>query len=329
MDALSNVLSAVRLTGAVFLDMELRETWSYLSASPREVADLLMPEADHVIPYHLITAGTCYAKLPEGEPLELVAGDVILFPGGDRHVLAAASQAALRAKPEEHEGESLQRLLKRGDVTALRQGEKGSETRVICGFLACDGRMAEPILNSLPRMLRVSLRDSDTVGWLQSSMQFAIVQSAARRPGSAMVLARLSEVMFAEAVRRYMESLPDGQASWLGALRDRYVGRTLALLHDRPAHAWTVDELAREVGLSRSALGERFTALVGKPPMQYLTSWRIAMAAVRLREGNGSILRIATEVGYESEAAFNRAFKREFGSPPAAWRRRLAATATS
>jgi AraC-like DNA-binding protein len=324
MDALSNVLSAVRLTGAVFLDMELREQWSYLSASPREVADLLMPEADHVIPYHLITAGSCYAKLPDGEPLKLVAGDVILFPAGDRHVLAAASQAALRAGPEDMRGEVLHRLLKRGDVTAVRRGEEGSETRVVCGFLACDGRMAAPILHSLPRMLRVSLRDSDTVGWLQSSMRFSIEQSEARRPGSAMVLARLSEVMFAEAVRRYMDGLPEGQTSWLGALRDRYVGRTLALLHERPAHPWTVEELAREVGLSRSALGERFASLIGRPPMQYLTSWRIAMAAARLRQGDASILRIATDVGYESEAAFNRAFKREFGSPPATWRRRLA-----
>ena len=327
MDALSNVLSAVHLTGAVFLDMELREQWSYLSASPREIAALLMPEADHVIPYHLITAGSCYAKLPEGEPLKLVAGDVILFPAGDRHVLAAASPMALRAKPANMRGEVLHRLLKRGEVTSVREGEEGSETRVICGFLACDGRMAEPILKSLPRMLRVSLRDSDTVSWLQSSMQFSIVQSAAQRPGSAMVLARLSEVMFAEAVRRYMDSLPDGQPSWLGALRDRYVGRTLALLHERPGHPWTVDELAREVGLSRSALGERFTSLLGRAPMQYLTSWRIAMAAARLRQGEGSILRIATDVGYESEAAFNRAFKREFGSPPAAWRRKLATMA--
>jgi AraC family transcriptional regulator, alkane utilization regulator len=141
-----------------------------------------------------------------------------------------------------------------------------------------------------------------------------------------MVLARLSEVLFAEAVRHYMESLPAGQSGWLSALQDRHVGRTLALLHERPAQSWTLDELSREVGLSRSALGERFTAMIGKAPMQYLTSWRIALAAAKLRRSEGSILRIATDVGYESEASFSRAFKREFGLPPAAWRRQLART---
>lgn len=186
------------------------------------------------------------------------------------------------------------------------------------------GSMAEPILTSLPRLLRVSLRGSGTAAWVQSSIQFSVAQSAARRPGSAMVLARLSEVLFAEAVRQYMDSLPKDQSGWLSALHDRYVGRALALLHDRATHPWTLDELSRDVGLSRSALGERFTALVGKPPMQYLTSWRIAIAASRLRRGEGSILRIATDVGYESEAAFSRAFKRECGLPPAAWRRKLA-----
>jgi AraC-like DNA-binding protein len=324
MDALSDVLGAVRLTGAVFLEMEMRENWSYLTAPARAIADVIMPEADHVIPYHLLLSGDCYARLPEGEPVKLQAGEVVMFPAGDRHVLATGNRAGLQMRPVEISGESLRGMLNRGQVTPLREGAAGDATRIVCGFLSCDRRMAEPILQCLPRLLRVNLRDSGTAAWVRSSIQFSIAQGAARRPGSAMVLARLSEVLFAEAVRQYMESLPESQTGWLGALRDRHVGRALALLHDRPCTAWTLERLSHEVGLSRSALGDRFAALVGKPPMQYLMSWRLAMAETRLRRGEGSIQRIATDVGYESEAAFCRAFKREFGMPPAAWRRQLA-----
>jgi AraC-like DNA-binding protein len=324
MDALSDILGAVRLTGAVFLEMEMRESWSYLTAPARAIADVIMPEADHIIPYHLVMSGDCYARLPEGEPVRVGAGEVVMFPAGDRHILTTGDDTGLRLRPFDISGENLRGMLKRGDVTPLREGKSGDATRIVCGFLACEGRLAEPILASLPRLLRVSLQDSGTSAWVQSSIQFSVAQSAAQRPGSAIVLARLSEVLFAEAVRQYMDSLPEAQTGWLGALRDRYVGRALGLLHDQPATAWTLERLSREVGLSRSALGERFASLVGKAPMQYLTSWRLAIAEAKLRRGEGSILRIAMDVGYESDAAFSRAFKREFGLPPAAWRRQLA-----
>jgi AraC-like DNA-binding protein len=322
MDALSEVLGAVRLTGAVFLEMELHAQWSYLTAPARKIADVLMPQADHVIPFHLLTEGRCYARLLDGAPVALRAGDVILFPGGDRHVLATASEAALRLTPHEITGESLDKFLKRGDVTPFRNGSSGAATHIICGFLACDKRLAEPILLSLPRLLKVSMRDGGAAAWVQSSIRYSVAESASARPGSAVVLARLSEVLFAEAVRRYMNELPPEESGWLAGLRDRYVGRALSFLHERPAHPWTVDELARKVGLSRSALSERFAAMIGAPPMHYLTRWRTSLAATQLREGDASILRVAMDVGYESEAAFNRAFKREFGLPPAAWRRR-------
>jgi len=322
MDALSEVLGVVRLTGAVFLEMELRAQWSYITAPARKIADVLMPDADHVIPYHLVTEGTCYARLLDGDPVEAREGDLILFPAGDRHMLAAASEAALRLKPIDITGESLDQLLKRGEIAAFKHGRTGKTTRIVCGFLACDRRLAEPILLSLPRLLKVSMRDGGTADWVRSSIRHSVAESASSRPGSAVVLARLSEVLFAEAVRHYMDELPPDQPGWLAALRDRYVGRTLSLLHDQPAYPWTVDELARKVGLSRSTLGERFNALIGTPPMQYLTRWRTSLAAKQLRESNAPIIRVATEVGYESEAAFNRAFKREFGLPPAAWRKR-------
>ncbi len=326
MDALSEVLGAVRLTGAVFLEMTLRAQWSYITAPARKIADVLMPDADHVIPYHLVMEGTCYARLLDGDPVEARAGDLILFPAGDRHMLAAASEAALHLKPIDITGESLDQILKRGEIAALKKGRAGQATRIVCGFLACDGRLAAAILQSLPRLLRVSMRDGSTAAWVQSSIRYSVAASASSRPGSAMVLARLSEVLFAEAIRHYMDELPPGNSGWLAALRDRHVGRTLSLLHEQPAHPWTVDELARKVGLSRSALGQRFNALIGAPPMQYLTRWRISLAAAQLRESDASILRVAAEVGYESEAAFNRAFKREFGLPPATWRKRAART---
>ena len=308
MDALSEVLGVIRLTGAVFLEMELRAQWSYLTAPARAIADVLMPEADHVIPYHLLPEGTCYVRLLDGEFVELSAGDLVMFPAGDRHVLATVSDASLQLAPTEITGESLSSL-KRNEIVPFKSGDNGSATRIVCGYLACDKRLAEPILLSLPRLLKVSMRDGSTAAWVRSS---------------AMILARLSEVLFAEAIRQHMDTLPPEETGWLAALRDRYVGRALALIHEQPAHPWTVETLAHKVALSRSALGQRFTALIGRPPMEYLMRWRILLAARELRQSGAPIVDIAAGVGYESEAAFNRAFKREFGSPPAAWRRQAA-----
>jgi AraC-like DNA-binding protein len=324
MDSLSAVLSAVRLSGAVFLEMELRAPWSYFTAPARDIGDVLMPEADHVMPYHLVTAGTCYAWLPGEDAVELHAGDLILFPGGDRHVLSTEDEPASGRKLIDITGALLDNILKRGNTAAADHGDADEVARIVCGFLACDRRLAEPILLSLPRLLKISLRDGGIAAWVQSSIRYSVAQSASSRPGSAAVLTRLSEVLFAEAIRHYMDELPPGTSGWLAGLRDRYVGRALSLLHEQPGHPWTVDELAKRVGLSRSALAERFNALVGAPPMQYLTRWRTSLAARQLRDSDDSIIRIATDVGYESEAAFNRAFKREFGLPPATWRKRAA-----
>src|SRR5262252_3905957 len=234
MDALSEVLGAVRLTGAVFLELKLHDQWSFLTAPARKIADVLMPEADHVIPFHLVTEGGCYARLLDGDPVELQSGDLILFPASDRHVLSTANEAALRLAPVEISGESVKKLLKRGEVAAFRQGSAGETTRIVCGYLACDKRLAEPILLGLPRLLKVSMRDSGTAAWVRSSIEFSVAESAAARPGSAAVLARLSEVLFAEAIRHYMDGLPPDRAGWLAGLRDRHVGRALALLHEGP-----------------------------------------------------------------------------------------------
>jgi AraC-like DNA-binding protein len=202
----------------------------------------------------------------------------------------------------------------------LRAGGGGEATRFICGYLACD-RRASRALGSLPPMLRISLGDISLSGWLADLLRVGVQESHAQRPGSQSLLAKLSELAFTEALRRYAQSNPPELKGWLAGLQDSYVGRALALLHGDPARGWTVEELAREVALSRSALAERFTAMIGEPPMQYLTRWRLTLAAQALRNGSEAIARIAKRSGYESEASFTRAFKREFGVPPAAWRK--------
>jgi AraC-like DNA-binding protein len=319
MDALSDVLRAVRLTGAVFLEAELRSGWSYLTPPPEAIGALHMPGAELIIPYHLVSEGRCHASLPDGEPVELQSGELIIFPHGDRHVLASVSSAKL--KPIEIRGEDLYSLLRPGEIAPLKKGADGKPTRIICGYLACDRRLSEPVLRGLPRLLRVSVKDSGIASWVESSVRFSVAESTAPRAGGTTVLAKLSELLFVEAIRQYIETLPPGQTGWLAGLRDRFVGRALALLHQEPAHPWSVDELAKQVGLSRSALADRFVELLGQPPMQYLTRWRLSLAAQQLLSGGGALAQIAERVGYDSEAAFNRAFKREFGVPPATWRK--------
>jgi AraC family transcriptional regulator, alkane utilization regulator len=206
-------------------------------------------------------------------------------------------------------------------VMKLSYGGGGTGTRLICGFLACDNSLSNPLLSSLPPIFKVDMRNDPRSAWLTSSLQFAAAEASEWRAGSAIVLARLSELLFVEAVRRCIDTLPADRKGWLAGVRDRFVGRALSMLHAQPAHAWTVDELARKVGLSRSALAQRFTDLLGQPPMQYLARWRLQVAAQELLNGSKSLAAVAEQVGYESEAAFNRAFKREFGTPPAYWRK--------
>jgi AraC-like DNA-binding protein len=187
--------------------------------------------------------------------------------------------------------------------------------------LACDDTLSNPLLASLPRLFKIDMRQDPRAAWLESSLKFAAAEAAHSRAGGTIVLARLSELLFVEAVRSCIEALPAHQTGWLAGVRDRYVGRALSLLHAHSVHPWTVDELARKVGLSRSALAQRFTDLLGQPPMQYLARWRLQIAAQELLIGRKSLAAVAEQIGYESEAAFSRAFRREFGMPPAGWRK--------
>jgi AraC-like DNA-binding protein len=315
LDALSDILRVVRLTGAVYLEAEFTEPWRVGEPAGVEVCVDHMPEAQHVVIYHLVTEGVCQVLVP-GQPIaSAAAGDLIVIPGGDPHALGSdLSRPEPGAPPF---------LVRRGpdDVAVVRHGGGGAVVRMVCGYLACQSSLFDAVLAALPRLMVVNMREGPGAQWVTSSLRFSIAESAAQRAGAGTMLAKLSELMFVEAIRRYIESMPVDQAGWLAGLRDASVGRTLALIHSQPARGWTVEDLARAVGVSRSALAERFTSLVGQPPMQYLGRWRLQLAADLLRTGSKTVAAVAANVGYDSEAAFSRAFKREMGASPAAWRR--------
>jgi AraC-like DNA-binding protein len=319
MDALSEVLKAVRLDGAVYINAQFSAPWCIEARfGLHSAASARLPPSDHVAFFHVLIQGSCQARLSDGgETLDVQAGDILLFPHDQLHVLG--SDVRMPAAPEA----TLLECPVEDGMIQMRHGGGGAVTHFVCGYLALDRRICRPLLGALPPMLRVSVGSDDSTGWLLQLLRVGVQESTAQGPGARSMLAKLSELMFVEAMRRHSLALPAGQKGWLAGLRDPYVGRALALLHGKPAHAWTVDALAREVALSRSALADRFVDLIGEPPMQYLTSWRLALAAQGLRTGNDPIGRIAERCGYESESAFNRAFKREFGVPPATWRKQV------
>jgi len=321
MDAVSDVLRVVRLDGAVYLHAELTTPWCLLGQTDQALCTSYLPTADRVVSYHLITEGACWAQLPDrADPaIRLNAGELLVVPQGEAHIMGSALDLApVPARPllETQLGTTT------GELLNLSYGGGGAATRVLCGFLACDDALSNPVLGSLPRIFKVDVRKHPQSSWLEASLRFAAAEAAQRRAGSAIVLARLSELLFVWAVRRCIDDLPADRKNWLAGVKDRFVGRALSMLHKQPAYAWTVDELARNVGQSRSAFSHRFSDLLGQPPMQYLARWRLIVAAQELSHSSKAIAAIAEEVRYESESAFHRAFRREFNVPPAAWRKR-------
>jgi AraC-like DNA-binding protein len=323
MDTLSDVLKAVRLKGAMFFLVDAYSPWAAEAPPAQVVAAAVMPGSEHVIEFHVITEGSCYGYLIGGEAVRLEAGDVIVFPHGDPHVVASTPGMRADWDLEGHQPPPGVQL----PFSYTCNGGGMDKTILVCGFLGCDTRPFNPLLATLPRIIHVRHDAKVGNGWLSQFIQFALAESSNKQAGGECVLARLSELMFVEVVRRYLASLPPEQPGWLAGLRDRFVGRALALLHERPAQAWTLNDLAKEVALSRSALAERFAHFVGQPPMQYLTQWRMQLAAGLLARGTANMATVAMEVGYESEAAFNRAFKKMTGMPPATWRRSRSETA--
>jgi len=314
-DVLSDVLGAVHLTGAVYFDFELSAPWVAEAPPAREIAPTVMPGAERVIEYHLIARGACWGQVAGEEPIELREGDFIVFPQGDAHVMS--STPGMRATPD------MSLFARRASPlpAVYELGGGGAErTRIVCCFLGCDERPFNPLLAALPRVMHLSAEDDASAGWLAPLFNIAVRESGSARAGSENILARLSELIFVEALRRYLEALPPTQTGWLAGLRDPVVGRALAALHESPTEVWTVERLARQAGVSRSIFAERFTQMVGQPPMQYLALWRMQLASKLLAEG-GHVAAVAAAVGYESEAAFSRAFKKLVGQAPAAWRR--------
>lgn len=314
MDVLSDVFAAVRFSGGVFLDAEFTAPWCVVSqVGPEEFrAQGRMPA--HLIAYHYIVDGRLFVRLGDGPDLAAQAGEIVLLPRNDRHVLGSAPEL----RPQVIDG-----LIQEADAPApalLRYGGGGEATRIVCGYLGSDAP-DNLLLKALPPLLKVGVRDGSAGAWLESSFRHAAEESGFSGSGSMAVLGKLAELLFVEGIRRYLAALPEGQTGWLAGLHDRMISRALALLHGNVAHPWTTEELAREIGLSRSAFAERFSGLIGMPPMRYLANWRLQLAAIRLRESVASTTQIAGEIGYESDAAFNRAFKRAFGTTPAAWRR--------
>src|SRR5499427_1206730 len=307
MDALSDVLRVVHLTDGVFLHAEFFAPWCIAARmAPEHCAPLLGP-ASHLILYHYVVEGE--------ETFVLRPGEVVLFPRNDLHLLG--SDLAL---PPVLAGDIIQPP-RDGGLFSIHHGGGGARTSLVCGFLGCDSADGNPVIATLPAALRLTIEEGGAAEWIRSTFQYAADEVAAGRPGSATVLAKLSELLFVESVRRYADTLPEGQTGWLAGLRDPYVARALALLHRDLTRAWTVDELGRHVGLSRSALAERFTHLIGVAPMHYLATWRMQVAAQELRHRSTPLAKVANTIGYESEAAFSRAFKKAFGTAPATWRR--------
>lgn len=315
-DTLSEVLRGVRLSGAVFFSVDASAPWVAETPKASELAPYLLPGAQHVIDYHVITAGSCWGGIIGETPIRLETGDVIAFPQGDHHVLSSAP--GMRGPPEREA--LLQTQTNRLPVLIKKDGGSADRAGVICGFLGCDARPFNPLLATLPRMIHVPRRALDD-SLLEQLVKLALAESEARRSGGECVLSRLSELLFVEVVRRYVATLPAENVGWLAGLRDESIGRVLGIFHDRPAHDWSLDELAREVGMSRSVLAERFTHFVGIPAMQYLAQWRMQLAATLLSGTSLSLAEIAERVGYGSETALSRAYKRWVGVAPAEWRR--------
>jgi AraC-like DNA-binding protein len=315
MDAFSEVLGGVRLKGAVFFRAVFSAPWDLASPHSSEFAPLLAPGAKHLILYHFVVGGSLRATVRGGPTVDLTPGDLVVFPHGDPHDLgsgpggAAVDEAAVMNKVASR------------DLRPLALGGGGAATELVCGYLACDPLLCGPILQGLPPMLKVHVRADGAGQWLEQSILHLAEEAASHHPGSDVMLAKLSEALFVDTLRRYVAGLPDHATGWLAGARDAAVGRALALLHHRPHHAWTIAELAEAVGVSRSVLVDRFTRYLGEPPMSYLTGWRLRLAAEALTTTPRAVGDIAADVGYESEAAFNRAFKRAFGLPPATFRR--------
>jgi AraC-like DNA-binding protein len=313
MDALSEALTSVRMTSAIFYHAECTAPWGFRVPPLETVAHILAPGTERLVSYHLLTEGKAVAAFADAT-ISLTAGDVLIIPQGDAHTVSNGAPSEFIDS-----GAQLCRYLS-GERTTMSLGGGGETTRFVCGYFGCERYADKLFLAGLP-LIKINLRGDPGGAWLESSVRHLVSQAGSQRPGHAVLLAKMAEALFIESLRRYMEQLPSEQTGWLAAARDPVVGAALAALHRRPSHHWTLEGLAAESAASRSVVAERFIRYLGEPPLTYLARWRLQLAVRMLQTTRKTVLQVAGEVGYDSEAAFNRAFKREFGIPPGQFRK--------
>ena len=344
MDVLSDTLRVVRLSGAVFLNAILPAPWSVQMAPPRELAQYLRLPSDCIALFHIAVRGHSWFVVPGHPPVALEAGDAILLPHSTPHVMFSdLNMLTMPPVPMR----ALLPPLPPNEIVVIAGTGVGETSEFVCGFLHCDQRF-NPLIGALPDMIvihpceneqreeqreeqRATLSAGNALApstvlsvqpgdWLETTMRHTVAESLGGGPGNSDMLVRLTEILFVEVVRRYMQRLPTAHPGWLAGVRDPIVGQALRLLHSRPDEPWTVEELARAVAVSRSTLADRFTALIGETPMRYLAAWRMQLAKHLLKQTTLNLAEVASRVGYDSDVAFNRAFKRHVGQSPAAWR---------
>lgn len=316
MDLLSDVLRVVRLSGAVFLRGEFAAPWGFTSPGATELANVLSPGASRLVLFHVVMEGVCHVTLDSGESARAREGELVVLPYGNQHTMsnpettAAVPIAGLLPSPPWE------------TMLVMRHGQPGgAPTRILCSYLHCDDLLFNPFLKALPSLMKVS-PSASAAAWIDATVRYAVDQAgeAGSAPGS--LLTRLPEILFVEALRQYVGRLPETQSGWLAAIRDPAIGPALAAIHAEPTRQWTVDALARKAAASRSVLAARFVERLNQSPMRYLTNWRLQLAIHLLRSTELTVAVIAGQVGYDSEAAFSRMFKRHLGLPPAVWRER-------
>jgi len=314
-DALSEVLRGVRLTGAIFLRAEFSEPWGFQAAAASGAAARFTPGTEHLVPFHLVTEGGATVRVKGCKPLRVEPGEIVVLPHGEAHILENGAATELIDSSY-----LLPEILK-GAVLSERGGGGGPVTRFICGYIGCERHAERLFLAGLPSAFKVNIRGDASGEWFESAIGHLVSESESTQPGSRALLAKLAEALFIETLRRRMAELPKDDTGWLAAARDPAVGAALAAMHREPARAWTVAELAKRAGVSRTVFAARFTEVLDQTPLAYLAHWRLQLGARRLESSDETVLGVAQAVGYESEAAFNRAFKREFGVPPARYRK--------
>jgi AraC-like DNA-binding protein len=319
-DVLSQVLSAVRFEGSLYFKVQASAPWVLNNPSMAEIGGIVMPQSAHVIPFHVMLSGSAWTWPEDNstEPFEFASGDILILPNGVRHLIASTKSPAnippVDSRPHHVAAK------RRQAISPVEVGEDGPTSTFICGYLGCNDFPFNPLLNALPPMLTVQPAER------QKDLIFSLVQAAleeceSRHAGGITIMSKLSELLFVEALRRYIELLPEDETGWLAGVRDMRVGRVLQLIHQEPAKDWTLAALANSAGMSRTVLAERFLAFTGESPGGYISRWRMQLACRLLENSRTTISDVAEAVGYKSEAAFKRTFKKIVGAPPGQWRR--------